>query len=144
MSKIIPLQIDENTTIYVESQEDTAVLKPGGAPDYSGGRVTRGGTGEEPAISARMDTLEATLRHFTRRALAPFKEIAEANVDKVTLEFGVTLGGEMGIPFITKGSAESALKVTVECSFGSGRPDGQAADSACPQPPTGGDCREKR
>jgi hypothetical protein len=37
-------------------------------------------------------------------------------VDKVTLEFGITLGGEAGIPFITSGKAEGSVNVTVEFS----------------------------
>jgi len=35
----------------------------------------------------------------------------------VTLEFGINVGGEAGIPYITKGSVESNLKIKVECSF---------------------------
>jgi hypothetical protein len=37
-------------------------------------------------------------------------------VEKVTLEFGITLGGEMGIPYITSGKAEGSVTVTVEFS----------------------------
>lgn len=43
--------------------------------------------------------------------------VAIANVDKVTLEFGIELGGEAGVPYVTKGTAKSNLKITVECSF---------------------------
>jgi Trypsin-co-occurring domain 1 len=34
--------------------------------------------------------------------------------EKVKLEFGINAGGKVGIPFITEGSAETNLKVTVE------------------------------
>jgi len=43
--------------------------------------------------------------------------VTTANVDKVTLEFGIKVAGEMGVPYVTKGTAESNLKITVECSF---------------------------
>lgn len=43
--------------------------------------------------------------------------IANANVDKVTLEFGIELGGEAGVPYVTKGTAKSNMKIAVECSF---------------------------
>jgi hypothetical protein len=33
------------------------------------------------------------------------------------LEFGVELGGEAGVPYVTKGTAKSNMKITVECSF---------------------------
>jgi hypothetical protein len=49
--------------------------------------------------------------------LNAFKQIGTANIDKVTLEFGIKVGAEAGIAFITKGTAESNLKITVECSF---------------------------
>jgi hypothetical protein len=49
--------------------------------------------------------------------LNAFKKVAIANVDKVTLEFGIEIGGEAGVPYVTKGSAKSNLKITVECSF---------------------------
>ena len=43
--------------------------------------------------------------------------IAGGNIDKVTLEFGIKAGGKAGIPYVTEGSAESHLKIVVECSF---------------------------
>ncbi len=46
-----------------------------------------------------------------------FKKIPVANIDKVTLEFGIKVGVEAGVPYISKGTAESNLKITVECSF---------------------------
>jgi len=33
---------------------------------------------------------------------------------KVTLEFGLQAGGETGIPFITKGTAQANVKVTID------------------------------
>jgi hypothetical protein len=42
---------------------------------------------------------------------------AIANVDKVTLEFGIKVAGEAGVTYVTKDTAESNLKITVECSF---------------------------
>lgn len=36
---------------------------------------------------------------------------------KVTLEFGIQAGGETGVPFVTKGTAQANVKVTVEWDF---------------------------
>ncbi|MEB3216409.1 MAG: CU044_2847 family protein [Nostocales cyanobacterium 94392] len=47
----------------------------------------------------------------------PFKLKIADSVDKVTLEFGIELGGEAGVPYVTKGTAKSNMKITVECSF---------------------------
>ena len=57
--------------------------------------------------------LHLSLRIFKHGMVAK----AIANVDKVTLEFGIELGGEAGVPYVTKGTAKSNLKITVECSF---------------------------
>ncbi|WP_373526735.1 CU044_2847 family protein [Nostoc sp.] len=40
-----------------------------------------------------------------------FKKIPGGNIDKVTLEFGIKVGGEAGISYVTKDTAESNLKV---------------------------------
>jgi len=54
---------------------------------------------------------------YTSYTLAAFKKVAVANISKVTLEFGVEIGGEVGIPYITKGTTKSNLKIQVECTF---------------------------
>lgn len=33
---------------------------------------------------------------------------------KVTMEFGIQAGGETGVPFVTKGTAQANVKVTIE------------------------------
>jgi hypothetical protein len=61
--------------------------------------------------------LEGTIRAYTNYTLKAFQQVANANINKVTLEFGIKVGGKAGIPYITEGSADCNLKVTVECSF---------------------------
>ena len=34
--------------------------------------------------------------------------------DKLTLEFGIQMGGEAGFPLVTKGTAQANIKVTIE------------------------------
>lgn len=110
MGKLVELTMEDGSKIYIEAGDDSS-----GSSRAT--RSTRQDSGKDSKISAKMDTMENTLRHFTRRALAPFKEVAEANIDKVKLEFGITLSAEGGVPFITKGGMDTTLKVTVECSF---------------------------
>jgi len=43
--------------------------------------------------------------------------VAAMKVNKVTLELGIKVGGKMGAPFITEGTAESNLRVMVKCLF---------------------------
>jgi hypothetical protein len=44
--------------------------------------------------------------------------------DQVELSFGVTLGGEAGVPFVAKGSAEANVSITLTWNPGNGSGDG--------------------
>jgi Trypsin-co-occurring domain 1 len=72
-----------------------------------------------PATVTQPDfaAINSTIYNYTALTMNAFKKVKIANVDKVTLEFGIEVGGEAGIPYVTKGTAKSNLKITVECSF---------------------------
>lgn len=113
MAQLTPIELEDGTIIYIEATEDVS------APDIKKATqeealVSKGGM--EKAIQ-KFKAIEGTIRSYTTYTLNAFKEMAVANVDKVTLEFGIKVGGEAGIPYVTKGTAESNLKITVECSF---------------------------
>jgi len=116
MSKVIPMELEDGTFIYIESSEDVNAPLPN-LPEEprEQGLVSKGSCTD--AAFEKFKSLERTIRAYTIHTLKAFKEIADDNIDKVTLEFGITVGGEAGIPYITKGTAESSLKVTVQCSF---------------------------
>ncbi len=95
-----PVQLDENTIIYIETTEE---------------RGSRSNAAQQ--MIQNFANLQDTIKAFADYTLNSFKTIANANVDKVTLEFGVNIGGEAGIPYVTKGSVGSNLKITVQCSF---------------------------
>jgi hypothetical protein len=124
MTKLTPIRLDDNTVIYIEATEDTIVpdvnfSEPTGNEEES--PTTRGGLpsadeAQERAIQS-FKAIEGTVRAYTVYTLNAFKNLAVANIDKVTLKFGVEIGGEAGIPYITKGTAKSNLNIEVECSF---------------------------
>lgn len=78
------------------------------------------------------DTVEALNEEKTRQALSIAGSLAAtaqealktAPVSKVTLEFGIQVGGEAGIPLVTKGSVGAHFTVTVELENPGGRGDG--------------------
>jgi hypothetical protein len=120
MAELKRIQLDGGIAIYIEANEEiTAPVIP----------IDEESTEEEKPLNARdlqqnaqqaiqhFTNLQDTIKAFAVYTLNSFKEIADANVDKVTLEFGVNIGGEAGIPYITKASVGSNLKITVECSF---------------------------
>ncbi len=121
MQQLTSVKLEDGTVIYIEPGEDIIIPKDTEAEDAetNGDKeespVTRGGSMETAVKKVR--SVEETIKAYTNHTLNAFRDIAFANVDKVTLEFGVKVGGEAGIPYVTKGTAESNLKVTVECSF---------------------------
>ena len=125
MKQLVPFQLDDGIVIYIEPSDDSQILPPSSAPSSSG-EQTRGDLGLDPKGGAEVvaqqavqvfRSMENTLKVYTKGVINAFKDLGEANVDKVKLEFGVNVGAEAGVPYVTKGTAECSLKITVECSF---------------------------
>jgi hypothetical protein len=81
------------------------------------GEESRGSRSMSEKAINQLANLQDTIKTFTHYTLTSFQQVANANIDKVTLEFGINVGGEAGIPYITKGSVGSNIKISVECSF---------------------------
>lgn len=122
MSQLIPVRLDDATIIYIEATEDVnfpLVTEEQSADEEE--EIISAKAGKITDIQVQMlqnfQAVQGTIRAYTVYTLNAFKKVAIANVDKVTLEFGIELGGEAGVPYVTKGTAKSNLKITVECSF---------------------------
>lgn len=115
MVQLKPVQIDENTTIYIETEEEAAPVGTSFAGPMGGDLTAKSGAMEK--AMGQMKALENAISTYTQHSLDAFKAVTTANVDKVKLEFGISVSGEAGIPYITKGEVGSNLKITVECSF---------------------------
>lgn len=121
MTQLAPFQLEDGTVIYIEANEEVA------APSVNSQIATE----EEESLDAKgwnpvavkqqmaqnFQAIQGTIRAYTTQSLQAFKDIEIGNIRKVTLEFGLKIGGEAGIPYVTKGTAESNLKITVECGF---------------------------
>lgn len=120
-TKLAPLFIDKDTVVYIEITEDVeatdgvTVLSTSEVDDEEEEAANQKGIKED--FQKHIKDLQSTIFAYTNYSLAAFKKVAMANVDKVTLEFGIEIGGETGIPYVTKGTAKSNLKIQVECSF---------------------------
>lgn len=112
MTQLTPIQLDDNTIIYIEAEDN--VESPPPIPVEGEERTKKGAT--DIAIR-QFQALQGTIRAYTNYTLNAFKGMATGNIEKVTLEFGVKVAGEGGVPYITKGNAECNLKITVVCSF---------------------------
>jgi hypothetical protein len=124
MTKLTPIILEDNTVIYIETTEDVEaplVKREEPAEDEEEETTTdyviRTPTQLQKQLAQNFQDIQKTIHAYTVYTLNAFKKVAIANVDKVTLEFGIELGGEAGVPYVTKGTAKSNLKITVECSF---------------------------
>ncbi len=68
-------------------------------------------------VSEQLDQAQQMIKDFAEYTLNSFKNFAAAEVDEITLKFGIKLGGEAGIPYITKGRAESNIEIEIKCKF---------------------------
>lgn len=122
MTQLIPIQLDDETIIYIEATEDVSIAsistEEPTEEQKKRKRIDRGVSDDvQKQVIQNFQAIQGTIRAYTVYTLNAFKKVAIANVDKVTLEFGIELGGEAGVPYVTKGTAKSNLKITVECSF---------------------------
>jgi Trypsin-co-occurring domain 1 len=123
MTKLIPIKLDDNTVIYIEATEDVTVpLVNTALLDEEEEEEALVGKGISPEqvrqkMMQNFLSIQNTIRTYTVYTLNAFKQIPIAEVNKVTLEFGIEMGGEAGVPYVTKGTAKSNMKITVECSF---------------------------
>jgi hypothetical protein len=120
MTQLTPLELEDGTIIYLEAKEDVEIpLSPAPTSEETQ-ELTRADLEKglsQAQILQSFKLVEGTIRAYTHYTLNAFRQVANANINKVTLEFGMKVGAKGGIPYITEGTGESNLKITVECSF---------------------------
>lgn len=135
MTQITPITLEDGTVIYMQVSDIANVNSTSVAVVTSEKELTRGDLGRsdkglremlggdqgnlpQEQIINHFQAIEGTIRAYTNATLNAFRKAANAaNIDKVILEFGIGISVKAGIPYVTEGSAQSSLKVTVECSF---------------------------
>lgn len=89
----------------------------------NGESTPRGGDDPFERKGIREDAIEQMkqarqlIRFYAMNAVSAFKDFGAAEVEEVTLKFGLKMGGKAGIPYVTEGSAESNLEIQVKCKF---------------------------
>ena len=118
MTKLQAVQIDEDTIIYVEAEDDVEVPEVAGeAEEQARGGGKGWGDSAAVQVARNFEQIQSTIRTYTKHTLSAFKDAALADVQKVTLEFGINTSGECGMPYVAKGTVGCNLKITAECVF---------------------------
>lgn len=125
MATLIPIQLDDGMMVYIEAQDnvDTAASVTQ-TPFQETGEQTRTGQKGLPSFSTpridptqSMQMVQNTIRSYAYYCMNAFKNLNSANISEVTLEFGINLSADAGIPYIANGKAQSNLKITVKCTY---------------------------
>jgi hypothetical protein len=111
-SKAIATQSGTKSKILIEIVDEPDVV----SLQFEGGSIAGG-----VAVAAKtLDKMKEIGNSIAEVCRSIQKEVqtalAEAAPDELSLEFGIKLAGEAGIPLITKGSAEGTIKVTAKWS----------------------------
>lgn len=117
MSQIKPIKLPNGKVIMMEVDEDitlTGLLAEPETYQEDGGLLERG---EGQRASEKLQDLVGTLESMVAFIPSTIKRACGINVDNVILRFGIKVGGEAGIPYITKGSMEGNIGIEVECNF---------------------------
>lgn len=110
MATLKAIELENGQRVYMQVDENIHFANTPADTQDSG--FEHKGVKEQAAKA--VDKLGDLIRAMSDTAAKAVQNSTLGNVEKVTLEFGVTLGVEAGIPFITSGKAEGSVNVTVE------------------------------
>jgi hypothetical protein len=106
MSKLTEILAPDGSTIYIQyDEEDSDELRAVGFIEDVNERTARFRSVVSSTIEGYTEILLEAVQAGAVNKLTP---------SKVTMEFGIQAGGETGIPFVTKGTAQANVKVTIE------------------------------
>ncbi|KKJ00562.1 hypothetical protein PROH_10535 [Prochlorothrix hollandica PCC 9006 = CALU 1027] len=94
----------------VENDEDLATVP---AAELGDDRESYGLL-EDRAI-AKLKDIHSTIQAYSRYAIGAFQNLPGAEVEEVTLKFGITIEGSTGLPLLTGGSAGANFEIEVKC-----------------------------
>ncbi len=99
--------------LYIVIAEAPKLLSGVRSTPGTRGRAAAGGRAAELVNQLQRlgETVGDTCAEMVGAAIKRLKDVQPAELE---IEFGVTLGGEAGVPFVTKGEAEASFKITAK------------------------------
>ncbi|MCA9651544.1 MAG: hypothetical protein KC501_16610 [Myxococcales bacterium] len=104
------MKVVEVDGFYVEISEGSPPTVAGPAPEDGGEGLQLERTGASgEAVAAKVKDLRGTIAEVCRTVRDAF---VEANApDELSVTFGIKLGGELGVPFVSRGTGEASIVV---------------------------------
>lgn len=109
MKNVKAVELENGQWIYMQVDEDINVL-PSAADSVDDGFEHKGFSAA-PQVATKIGDLVHSMADM---AATTIKTSALGNMEKLTLEFSVTLGGELGIPLVSSGKAEGSVNIKIE------------------------------
>jgi hypothetical protein len=100
---LIPLELEDGTVIHIQADATN--------------QVTRDINPAQQALKQSFQQVQTLVRGYTAYTINAFKNMAAANVTEINLEFGVSISGKTGVPYIASGTADCNVKICVKCEF---------------------------
>lgn len=106
MSRLTEILAPDGSKIYIQyDEEESDELQAVGFVEDIAERTRKFKSIISSTISGYAQTLMSAVKSGLIKDLAP---------SKVTMEFGVQVGGETGVTFVTRGCAQGNVKVIIE------------------------------
>ncbi len=115
MAEVQRLVIEEDGELYeifVETKTEPTVTE-----SNTGSGKRPGEMGIVDDAQVKMQQARSMIRGYTSYVLSAFKDFGTANVEEVSLKFGLKFSAKAGIPYITEGSSDCNLEISVKCTF---------------------------
>ena len=103
---------DESGTAYTMYFETDDTIDTPPEPDEDDEYESMGTSTE---VQAKLADIHGTLKTYANYALGAFKGVAGAEVEEITLKFGIKIAGSTGLPILAQGSAEGSFEIEVKC-----------------------------
>lgn len=106
-------------TMYIEAPEPLEIpdAPPSNAPTSDSDDEYDESMGISDEVKAKLKDIHSTIQAYTYYALGAFRKVAFADVEEMTLKFGIKISGSTGLPILTQGSAEGSFQIEVKCKF---------------------------
>jgi len=97
-------------TLFIESAESLDLPDTPTANDDD--EYERMGINE---VKVQLSDVHAKLQNYARYAIGAFQNVPFADVEEITLKFGIKISGSTGIPVLTHGSVEGDFHIEIKC-----------------------------
>ena len=66
-------------------------------------------------VKVQLSEVHAKLQNYARYAIGAFQNVPFADVEEITLKFGIKIAGSTGVPILPQSSAEANFQIEVKC-----------------------------